>query len=224
MFAHHFDHCGLPGASSLPLIQLVVVCFVCALTVELDVVGCALNVLATPRRGRAVIILVAASDSTQPAQTIDAQGWLHTGDIGQWNDDGSLSIIDRKKNIFKLSQGEYVAPDSIEASLQTSKWISQIFVYGNSLEFCTVAVVVPDKDSLLPWASSKGIKGTTLAEVVANPQAKMMIFEDMKECGKRMGVKGYEMPKDVHLEGTINALGQGFNIDNDCLTPTLKVK
>jgi len=156
-------------------------------------------------------------------ETIDAQGWLHTGDIGQWNPDGSLSIIDRKKNIFKLSQGEYVAPDSIEAALQTSKYVSQIFVYGNSLEPCTVAVVVPDKDTILPWAQSKGITGS-LEQVCQNPQVKSMIFADMKVCGVRAGVKGYESPKDITLEGRINGLGQGFNIENDCLTPTLKMK
>lgn len=121
------------------------------------------------------------------------------------------------------SQGEYVAPDSVEAALQTSKYVSQIFVYGNSLEPCTVAVVVPDKETILPWCQAKGIQGS-LEQVCSNPQVKSMIFQDMKECGTRAGIKGYEVPKDIVLEGKINALGQGFNIDNDCLTPTLKMK
>jgi len=156
-------------------------------------------------------------------EVIDAQGWLHTGDIGQWNADGSLSIIDRKKNIFKLSQGEYVAPESIEAACTPSKFVSQVFVYGNSLEPCTVAIVVPDKDVIMPFAASKGIRGS-MKDVCASAEIKKVIYDDMKLLATASGVKGYEMPKDIWLEGEINALGQGFNAENDCLTPTLKMK
>jgi long-chain acyl-CoA synthetase len=156
-------------------------------------------------------------------EVIDSQGWLHTGDIGQWNPDGSLSIIDRKKNIFKLAQGEYVAPEAVEAACTPSKFVSQIFVYGNSLETNTVAIVVPDKDTIMPWAKSKGINGS-LKDVCNNAQVKGMILEDMKLLATQAGVKGYEMPKDIWLEGNVNHLGQGFNIENDCLTPTMKMK
>mmetsp|Transcript_16852 Transcript_16852/g.42513 ORF Transcript_16852/g.42513 Transcript_16852/m.42513 type:complete len:811 (-) Transcript_16852:294-2726(-) len=156
-------------------------------------------------------------------EVIDSQGWLHTGDIGQWNPDGSLSIIDRKKNIFKLAQGEYVAPEAIEAACTPSKWVSQVFVYGNSLEYCTVAIVVPDKDTIMPYAKSKGINGS-LQDVCKSEAIKSFIYADMKLLATEAGVKGYEMPKDICLEGEVNGLGQGFNIDNDCLTPTLKMR
>eukprot|EP00285_Hemiselmis_virescens_P009398 CAMPEP_0173378912 /NCGR_PEP_ID=MMETSP1356-20130122/2019_1 /TAXON_ID=77927 ORGANISM="Hemiselmis virescens, Strain PCC157" /NCGR_SAMPLE_ID=MMETSP1356 /ASSEMBLY_ACC=CAM_ASM_000847 /LENGTH=695 /DNA_ID=CAMNT_0014332143 /DNA_START=57 /DNA_END=2144 /DNA_ORIENTATION=- len=159
----------------------------------------------------------------ETAEAKDKDGWLHTGDIGMWNPDGALQIIDRKKNIFKLSQGEYVAPESIEAACTPSKFVSQVFVYGNSLEPCTVAIVVPDKDVIMPFAASKGIRGS-MKDVCASAEIKKVIYDDMKLLATASGVKGYEMPKDIWLEGEINALGQGFNAENDCLTPTLKMK
>lgn len=63
---------------------------------------------------------------------IDAKGWLHTGDIGQWDPQGRLKIIDRKKHIFKLAQGEYVAPEKIESVYQRHAAVTQIFVDGQS--------------------------------------------------------------------------------------------
>lgn len=67
-------------------------------------------------------------------QTIDPQGWHHTGDIGQWLPNGTLKIIDRKKHIFKLSQGEYIVPEKIENIYVNSQYVEQVFVHGESLK------------------------------------------------------------------------------------------
>lgn len=67
-------------------------------------------------------------------QTLDDQGWHHTGDIGQWLPNGTLKIIDRKKHIFKLSQGEYIVPEKIENVYIRSQYIEQVFVHGESLK------------------------------------------------------------------------------------------
>ena len=77
-------------------------------------------------------------------KVLEPDGWLHTGDIGRWNADGTLSIIDRKKNIFKLAQGEYVAAEKIEMIVSKSKYVSQPWIYGNSFFPMLVAVVTPD--------------------------------------------------------------------------------
>lgn len=64
---------------------------------------------------------------------IDSEGWLHTGDVGEILPNGCIKVIDRKKNIFKLSQGEYIIPDKIENVIVESKYVYQVFVYGDSL-------------------------------------------------------------------------------------------
>mmetsp|Transcript_17619 Transcript_17619/g.42461 ORF Transcript_17619/g.42461 Transcript_17619/m.42461 type:complete len:828 (-) Transcript_17619:341-2824(-) len=153
--------------------------------------------------------------------TFDSQGWLHTGDVGMWKEDGSLQIIDRKKNIFKLSQGEYVAPDSVEGAIAPCKFVGQVFVYGSSFEAVLVAVIVPDRDVVmgLPQAAGK-----TLAQAVAQPEVKKMILDDITATCRQNGMRGFEIPKDIHFETNVNGLGLGFTVDNDCLTPTFKPK
>merc|ERR1711981_261592 len=95
-------------------------------------------------------------DPLKTAETIDADGWLHTGDIGCWMGEGNLKIIDRKKNIFKLSQGEYIAPEKIENIYIRSGACMQVFVHGDSLQALLVVLVVPDPETLVDWCKGKG--------------------------------------------------------------------
>jgi len=156
-------------------------------------------------------------------ETIDKDGWLHTGDIGQWMPDGALAIIDRKKNIFKLAQGEYVSPESVEASVGLSKWVLQVWVYGSSFEAVVVCIATPDKEALMKWAADTSLEGS-FEDICKRPEVKTMIMEDITANGKACKLRSFELPKDVHFETEVNDLGQGFTVVNDCLTPTMKLR
>mmetsp|Transcript_34024 Transcript_34024/g.53021 ORF Transcript_34024/g.53021 Transcript_34024/m.53021 type:complete len:212 (-) Transcript_34024:174-809(-) len=159
----------------------------------------------------------------ETAEVFDREGWLHTGDVGQWEQDGTLRIIDRKKNIFKLAQGEYVSPETCEAAIGTSKWVGQIWVHGSSFETCVVCVVVPDVDVIKKYGKDNSL-GDNVAEIVAKSEVKQMIFDDMIAVSKSCKLRSFELPKDVHFETDTNELGVAWTTENDCATPTMKLK
>ncbi|GFQ65743.1 long-chain-fatty-acid--CoA ligase 5, partial [Trichonephila clavata] len=106
-------------------------------------------------------------------------------------ENGILKIIDRKKNILKLSQGEYVAVEKIETIYALSSYASQIFVYGDSLRSFLVAIVIPEKEVVLPWCK-ENLKSDDWAEICKDSALKQIIFEDMIRIGKSSGLHSFE--------------------------------
>ncbi|XP_025836031.1 long-chain-fatty-acid--CoA ligase 5 isoform X2 [Agrilus planipennis] len=156
-------------------------------------------------------------DPQKTEETIDEQGWHHTGDVGQWMPNGTLKIIDRRKHIFKLSQGEYIVPEKIESVYLRSQYVHQVFVHGESLKSCIVAIVVPEVDVIKCWAQENGIPGT-FSVLCSHPEVKQLIFDDMIAWGKEAALKSFEQVKDIYLHP------DPFSMQNGLLTPTMKSK
>lgn len=144
-------------------------------------------------------------------------GWFHTGDIGEWLPNGSLKIIDRKKNIFKLSQGEYVAVENLENVYGLVSVIDMIWVYGNSFESFLVAVINPSMQAIEKWAEENGISGD-FGSLCENQRVKEYILGELSKTAKEKQLKGFEFIKALHLDPV------PFDMERDLLTPTFKKK
>ncbi len=149
------------------------------------------------------------------AETIDAEGWFHTGDIGEFSEGRFLKITDRKKEMFKTSGGKYVAPQLIENKFKESRFIEQIMVVGDGQKF-PGALIVPSFDVLRKWSAIKNIHYTDDADMVKNTIIIERIQKEVDELNENFAQ--YEKIKKFIL------LPRLWTINDGELTPTLKVK
>jgi long-chain acyl-CoA synthetase len=149
------------------------------------------------------------------AEAWDAEGWFHTGDIGEFDGDGFLRITDRKKDLLKTSGGKYIAPQKIENLLKMQSHVSQAVVIGDNRKYC-VALITLDPEEIAHWAQAHGLDVATPAELAAHPAVRELIEGEVaavnRELASYEGVKYFRiLPQDLTVEG-----GE--------LTPSLKVK
>uniref|UniRef100_A0A5K4F061 long-chain-fatty-acid--CoA ligase n=1 Tax=Schistosoma mansoni TaxID=6183 RepID=A0A5K4F061_SCHMA len=173
-------------------------------------------------------------------EVLDSEGFVHTGDVGVWLKNGALKIVDRTKNLFKLSQGEYVAPEKVEQTYLFCDLIQHVYVEGHSLKSYAVAVVKPNFKRLrkeavdiirkLPKTISlpiekkcenmkdgESLKEITNAELCTRKEIREFVLEKMNSIAREKGLKGFELARNIYLTP------EPFTVDNGLLTPTMKL-
>jgi long-chain acyl-CoA synthetase len=155
----------------------------------------------------------------------DGERWFHTGDVGRRNADGTFSIVGRVKDIFKLDGGEYIAPERLESIYAQSKFISNIFVWGDSYKSFIVAVAVPEFEAAKRWAAEHGVKINPNAqppncpeELVNNAELKKAIIADFKRIALEAKLNRYEELPVIELDGLF------WTPDTGLVTDALKNK
>lgn len=156
-------------------------------------------------------------DEEKTKETINSEGWLKTGDVGVLHPDGSLKIIDRAKNIFKLQQGEYVAPEKIENILVLSPWILECYVYGDSLQNHIVAVLICKPDGIKQLGEANGFPGT-VDELARNEKFQAVLLKEIEKFSKKNGLVGFEIVRQIHVEPRTSFGELGL------MTPSFKLK
>lgn len=216
-------------AAGIPILQgygMTEACIVCANRPEDNKVGS----IGTPFEG--IEMKIGAQDEilirganvmqgyyNKPEETtkaLDKEGFYHTGDVGYQDKDGHFYVTDRLKDLFKLSNGKYVAPLQVESLLKQSPLISQPVVVGSGRKQVG-ALIVPDWDTLKETLKEEGIDAEgTREELCENPMVVKRVQKDAVELTRELN--DYERVKRVYL------LPREFSIDKGEMTPTLKIK
>ena len=148
-------------------------------------------------------------------EVLEPDGWFHTGDIGELDADGFLSITDRKKNIIVTAAGKNIAPQPIEESVARSPFVDQVVMLGDQRKF-PIMVIVPSGQAYKVGLAGVAATEEERAAQVAHASLKKLIEDDMKR--RVAGLAAYERPRLALLAA------EPFTVENGLLTPTLKVK
>lgn len=150
------------------------------------------------------------------AEVLSEEGWFHSGDIGEIDERGFVKITDRKKDLFKTSNGKYVAPSLIESTFKgLCPYVGQLLVHGESRQFVT-ALVTLDEEAIQPWAEANGLDGASYTEIVSSLQAREMVQSYVDELNA--GLNRHEQIKKFHI------LGRDLTVEDGELTPSLKMR
>jgi len=154
-------------------------------------------------------------DPEKTEEVLDADGWLHSGDIGVFDDGGYLKIVDRKKELIITAGGKNISPANIEAALKSFPLVGQACVVGDMRPY-VVALVVLDPEVAPAWAKAQGIEGGTLGELARHPDVRAEVERIVAEANKHFN--------QVEQVKRFTLLGEEWLPDSEELTPTMKLK
>jgi long-chain acyl-CoA synthetase len=149
------------------------------------------------------------------AETIDADGWLHTGDVGQIDDDGYLRIVDRMKDIIITAGGKNITPSELENDLKFSPFITDAVVIGDRRAYLTVIIMV-DQENVEKYAQDHDIPFSNYASLTRAPQVQQLISDEIERVNKKFA-RVEQIKKFFLLETQLSA-------EDEELTPTMKLK
>ncbi|KIH93953.1 long-chain acyl-CoA synthetase [Sporothrix brasiliensis 5110] len=132
-------------------------------------------------------------NEAETAETITADGWLKTGDIGEFDSRGHLKLIDRKKNLIKTLNGEYIALEKLESIYRSAAVVANICCYADAQKAKPIAIIVPAEPALLKLAQSIGISGTSLEELAHNKKLQSAVLKELQAAGRQGGLSGIEI-------------------------------
>jgi long-chain acyl-CoA synthetase len=154
-------------------------------------------------------------DPERTAEVLDDEGWLHSGDIGRFDEAGYVQIVDRKKELIITAGGKNISPANLEAAIKSYPLIGQACVVGDGRAYIT-ALIVLDPDVAPAWARSQGIDFDSLADLAAHPDVRAEVERCVAEANSRFSQ--VEQIKKVAI------LPTEWPPDSDELTPTMKLK
>ncbi|KAH7318936.1 long-chain-fatty-acid-CoA ligase-like protein [Rhexocercosporidium sp. MPI-PUGE-AT-0058] len=146
-----------------------------------------------------------------------SEGWFKTGDIGEWDKNGHLRIIDRKKNLVKTLNGEYIALEKLESLYRSATIVANLCVYASISESHPIALVQPAEHALIKVADSLGVKGHGIGDLVHEEKIQGEVLHQMQAIGRRSGLAGIEMivgvvladeewtPQNLTMQGLLTA-------------------
>ena len=138
-------------------------------------------------------------DDKQTKEALTPDGWFMTGDIGEFDKNGHIQIIDRKKNLVKTLNGEYIALEKLESIYRAATVVSNICVYADAKKTKPIAIIVPAEPALKTLAQKVGVQGSGVEELAGNSKVQDAVLKELQQAGRSGGLSGIEIIEGVVL-------------------------